>query len=155
MANKGIDLKRDSSWTTVIDKKKRTRASSEVLIRKQKQAKISSYWLSNPVSMSNSFAPLEGEEDHDANLETKEKPIKPSSIFVDGIKNIQPLIHLLNHVKNNYKIKVFRNDQVKIQLGSSKIVKQLEIKQTEFYTYKSKAGRSFKVEKYASFGGHR
>lgn len=82
--------------------------------------------------------------------EPKEKPIKPPPIFVDKVENIQPLISLLNnYAQNNYELKVLNNEQVKIQPKTPdayrEIVKQLEIKNTEFYTYKPKQERSFKV----------
>lgn len=71
---------------------------------------------------------------------TMRKHLKPPPIFIDKVSNIQPLIDLLNnHAKNRYEVKVLRNEQVKIQAQTSEaystIVKQLESKNTEFYTY--------------------
>lgn len=106
------------------------------------------------MSTSNRFSSLHEKEKQDIISERKERQdpptTKPPPIFVDKVSNIQPLITLLNeHVSENYEIKVLRNEQVKIQSKSSeaysKIVKQVEIKQTEFYTYKQKKDRSFKV----------
>lgn len=72
------------------------------------------------------------------------------SIFIDKVSNIQSLIELLNeHTIDNYELKILRNDQVKILSKTSEIyttiIKQLEIKETEFYTYKPKQDRNFKV----------
>lgn len=116
----------------------------------QKQSKVNTYWLGKPVPTSNSFFLLDNDEKPDANSEPKDRSKKPAPIFVDGVSNIQPLISLLNeHAKGHYEIKILRNEQVKVQPKSSeaysKIVKQLEIKQTEFYTYKQKQDRGFKV----------
>lgn len=142
----------NDKWTEV--KKKRLRDSPKTLKRNLKQTKLNNYWLSNPVPTFNSFDNLDVETQHDAEAHqasnSSEKSIKPPPIFVDKVNNVQPLIKLLNdYVNNNYEIKVLRNEQVKILSKTSEaytiIVKQLELKGTEFYTYKSKHERAFKV----------
>ncbi|KAJ8708360.1 hypothetical protein PYW07_010485 [Mythimna separata] len=132
--------------------KKRLLSSPDSMKGPSKQSKLNTYWLSQtqPVPTSNRFALLENDESQKSNHEQVEKPIKPPPIFVDKVENIQPLISLLNeHVRDNYELKVLKNDQVKIQPKTSEayrdIVKQLEIKNTEFYTYRPKQDRSFKV----------
>ncbi|KMQ85604.1 nucleic-acid-binding protein from transposon x-element [Lasius niger] len=118
-----------------------------------KQPKLLEYWLGTPVATSNRFANLDGNDELQevgTNTEIKEKSIKPPPIFVDGVNNIKPLTQLLNeHAGENYEIKVLHNEQVKIQPKSSEvysiIVKQLELKETEFYTYRPKHERNFKV----------
>ena len=66
------------------------------------------------------------------------------------MENIQPLINLLNEiVTGNFKIKVISSDRVKVQINSpenySTEIKALESKNTQFYTYKPKSERCFKV----------
>lgn len=79
-----------------------------------------------------------------------DKPPKPPPIFVDKVSNIQPLLQLLKEIADgNFDIKVLSNDKVRIQPQTaeiySKIVKCLQLKDTEFHTYKPKSERSFKV----------
>lgn len=138
----------DNNWTEIG--RKRQRNSPENLSRNLKQTKLNNYWLSTPVPISNRFENLETEDHPETDPSTNEKLTKPPPIFVDKVNNVQPLIKLLNdHVNNNYEIKVLRNDQVKILPRTSEayttIVKQLEFKETEFYTYKPKQERDFKV----------
>lgn len=141
----------ETSWKIVQDKKKRALSSPETSTKQPtKQTKLDGYWLSNPVPTANSFSLLSNEDESPTSPTPRDKSSKPPPIFVDGVSNIQPLIALLDeHVNDSYEIKVLRNEQVKIQPISSAaysvIVKQLEIKQTEFYTYKLKEDRSFKV----------
>lgn len=118
-----------------------------------KQTKLNAYWLGQPIPVSNRFSVLEIEDEnneHQISAEPKEKSAKPPPIFVDKVSNIQPLIQMLNdHANGNYEIKVFHNEQVRIQPKTqevySTIVKQLELKDTEFFTYKPKQERNFKV----------
>jgi hypothetical protein len=116
-----------------------------------KQTKISKYWLSGPgpVPTSNRYEKLEDdcEESQDTPLI---KVIKPPPIFVDGVSNIQPLTKMLNEtVSEEFELKVLRGEQVKIQPKTSQayttIVKELELRHTEFHTYKPKQDRSFRV----------
>lgn len=142
----------EKEWMQTTNKK-RQRSSPEPL-KSQKQSKLDTYWLSQPtpISTSNSFAVLENEQLQETNKPPifKPKADKPPPIFVDRVNNIQPLIELMEtYAYNNYDLKVLRNDQVKIQTKSSEtytvVVKELEKKKTEFYTYKQKQDRSFKV----------
>lgn len=121
---------------------KRLRDSPEKL-NPAKQQKLN-YWLSNK----NRFEALSVDEDEDKDKE--EKVPKPPPIFVDKVENIHPLITMLNKfATGNYEIRVISHNRVKVQPKNpeifSEIVKQLESKNTEFYTYKPKNERSFKV----------
>ena len=92
-------------------------------------------------SNSNRFKILDDGDENENEPEIKIQ--KPPSIFVDGVSNIQQLYEILNKsAKNSYDIKIVSSDQVKIQLKNSEIyriaVKELEDKQTQFYTYKPK-----------------
>ncbi|CAG4954316.1 unnamed protein product [Colias eurytheme] len=129
---------------------KRQRSSPDALIRNQKQAKLN-YWLATPaVPTSNRFKALDDIEQADKSETQAPKPIRPPPLFIDGVKNIQPLMKLLEDVaKEDYEIKVLRGDRVKIQPKSaeaySTIYKELKAKDTEFYSYQPKQDRSFRV----------
>lgn len=142
----------EAEWTLIQNAKKRPLRSPETHDRQLKQSKLKTYWLSNPVTTSNRFSSFGVGEKQDTPTVSKEreKVIKPPPIFVDKVSNIQPLIKLLNEqVNDNYEIKVLRNEAIKIQPKASeaysKIVKELEARQTEFYTFKPKKDRSFKA----------
>lgn len=82
--------------------------------------------------------------------ETIEKPARAPPLYVDRVSNIQPWLKLLVEVAaDNYEVKVLCNEQVRIQPKSTelytKIVKSLQEKHTEFYTYRPKQDRCFKV----------
>lgn len=152
--NRPSDLQTpEQNWTVVTGK--RPRSSPESQLRQNKQAKVDQYWLSKPVTVSNSFSELGNElqDDQTDEQEHSQQTVKvprPPPIFVDKVGNIQPLIELLsNHAKENYVIKVLHNEQVKIQPKSAEyykiIVTQLELKGTEFYTYKPKQERTYKA----------
>lgn len=130
-----------------VQSKKRLRSPDDTR-KPSKQTKLGTYWLSQaePISTTNSFAQL----DVDPSQNLAEKVLKSPPIYVDKVENIQPLVNLLNeYALDNYELKVLNNDQVKIQPKTPDayrdIVKQLEIKNTEFYTYKPKQDRTFKV----------
>ncbi|XP_037943083.1 uncharacterized protein LOC119675937 [Teleopsis dalmanni] len=138
------------------ESQKRTRSSPEIRRSKnaeqtKKQAKLDSYWLDNPSRSVNRFSVLETEEEEVEEVtQHAEKQPKPPPIFVDRVNNINPLINLLSsQVENNFELKVLNNEKVKIQAKTTEsyvtIVKQLESKKTEFYTYKPKDERNFKA----------
>jgi hypothetical protein len=75
---------------------------------------------------------------------------KTSPIFITEVKNISPLIQLLEKItKQKYEIKTLADNQVKFQPKNSArygiIVKVLSVKSTEFHTYKLKEERCYKV----------
>lgn len=128
--------------------RKRPRDSPNNSDKVHKQTK---YWLSQPIPTSNSFAELSLDEDAEPiQIEKPETVPKPPPIFVDRVENIKPLQELLNeNASGGYELRVLSNNRVKIHTKTPEeyriIVKQLEIKETEFYTYKPKQERSFKV----------
>jgi len=138
-------------WTNVSSKK-RPRNSPDTISRGLKQTRLSNYWLSAPVQTSNNFAALDIESDkHQESTESPTvKPPKPPPIYVGNVSNIQPLTNLLkNTVRDEYEIKVLRENEVKIQPKSTQaytiIVKELQKRDTEFHTYRLKHERSFRV----------
>lgn len=71
-------------------------------------------------------------------------------IFVAGVANISPLTTLFESIaKNEYEIKIMNNTQIKIQSNTSEkytaIVKELQVRNIEFHTYRQKHERSFRV----------
>jgi hypothetical protein len=74
---------------------------------------------------------------------------KPPPIYITDVKNISPLIQLLEQIsKQHYHIKALAGNQVKVQPKTSEsyrtIIKALAEKPTEFHTYKLKEGRSYR-----------
>lgn len=143
--NNKQSVKFDDKWQTVTDKK-RLRNSPQIIGR-LKQAKVSEYWLSAPVTTNNRFDAL---SDTEHETVRQEKSIKPPPIFVDKVSNIQPLIKFLNDVvKDCYEIKILKGEQVKIQPKTienyTTIVKELKLKNTKFHTYKPKQDRSYRI----------
>ena len=139
-----IEINSASKWVRIENK----RIRSPEKAKPSKQTKLDSYWL-NAVNNSNRFDILSA-NDEQINPEINEKPLKPPPIFVGGVENIQPLINLLKEIgTGNFEIKVISSDRVKVQINSaenySTVIKALESKNTQFYTYKPKSERCFKV----------
>lgn len=134
------------NWNEVLKKKRGRESPHSSPIKQYKQTKLEN-WLGNPMRTDqNRFAGLEV----DAPATPKEIIHKPPPIFVDNVYNIQPLLTLLNeNVPEKYEIKVLNHDRVKIQPklpeAYSKIVKMLEERNTEFFTYRLKNERNFRV----------
>lgn len=146
------NINEDLGWNTVQHTRKRNRVSPDK--RVAKQTKIQDYWLNSPTLVTNKFATLGNEEDGNSNTQQnnmkQSKVIKTPPIFVSGVQNITPLIQLLNKIaKDNYQLKVINPNQVRIQPKSnesySTITNSLTEKKTEFYTYKPKEERCFRV----------
>ena len=125
----------------------RGRESPEKVSRPKKQTKISNYWLGNSEpstsenSNSNRFEIFNTIEQENENDQTKDKYPKPMQIFIDCVSNIlvKSLYGLLdNVVKDFYDLKIINSDQVKIQSKISEafqtVVRELESKNTQFYT---------------------
>lgn len=135
------------TWTDVPNRK-RLRNSPEN-DRRPKQTKLGTYWLSQPLPTTNSFDGLETDVEEIQSQEAEKQP-KPPPIFIDKVTNIRPLTQLLEDtVEGSFEIKILPKNQVKIQPTSKEayktIVKELDVKGTEYYTYKPKHERSFKV----------
>jgi hypothetical protein len=74
---------------------------------------------------------------------------KPPPIYITDVKNILPLIQLLEEIaKQQYEIKALAENQIKVLLQTSEsyrtIIKALAKKHTEFHTYKLEE-RSYRV----------
>lgn len=120
-----------------------------------KQNTLTKYWLSN--NNENMFAALAIESDKhentvnaEVNPEKKKSSSKPPPIYVQRVEQLSVLTNALNKIENcKYDIRTFKNNEVKIQAYESthytSIIKLLKEKSTEFFTYKAKSDRGFKV----------
>ena len=141
VGGKSAENPNPSEWKTVQGKRGRESPSKT---NQMKQAKLDSYWLSDP----NRYSILQNDEvDDNVKIVT---PEKPPPIFVDRVENVKPLLDLLNSSnKIEYEMKSLSLDRIKIQTFNpesfSEVIKLLEAKKTEFYTYKLKSERNFKV----------
>lgn len=128
--------------------RKRLRGSPENTSRNQKTKP--NYWLATPIPTFNSFSELENTDELN---QPESQPIiitKPPPFFIDKVSNIRPLTEMLDKVaQGNYEIKILQNERVKIQAkiheAYSAIYKELKCRDTEFFTYKTKQERSFRV----------
>ena len=132
---------------------KRNRDSPEKIPKAKKQTTMLNYWLGHPQTQpnlsENRFSILDT-DDIEESSEPIQKLQKPPPIFIDGVSVIQPLYEMLNEIaKDAYDIRIVSSNQVKIQVKTAEIykivVKELESKDTQFYTYKPKEERCFKV----------
>lgn len=107
------------NWNIVNEK--RVRNSPKKTTRLLKQTKMKEYWLSASVPTSTRSEALDNETE-----ETVVLQVRPPSIFVDGVNNIQSLTELVsNTFANNYEIKILRAEQVRIfYLGLQKPTQQ-------------------------------
>lgn len=131
-------------WTKVQNKRKRSPNPQQL-----QQAKLTKYWL-GATEQTNQFSELEDSEDEVQIRPTVVKASKPPPIFVDDVENIAPLQRLLKELaEENFELKIMSNNRVRVQSQTteiySKIVKELELKQTKFHTYELKENRAFRV----------
>lgn len=114
------------------------------------------YWLNPPVATSTRYNSLEIEEDCNSPITNRDqqtatiKQIKPPPIFVIGVSNINPLLRLLEDIaKNKYILRIISHTDVKIQAKEidiyNLIFAALKSKNTEFYSYRRKQDKPFKV----------
>ena len=116
------------------------------------------YWLSESPS-TNRFAILDSDQNENSKTEsttdhtkisTVAKKQKPPPIFVQNVERIGVLQNALNTLSTSkYELKIQHNNEVKIQTNDSchynEILKLLNSKFTEYYTYKPKELVGFKV----------
>ena len=131
-----------------VNHRKRTRNSPESTSRNQKTKP--NYWLATPVSTYNRFSELDNTDQMRPSESETVTITKPPPFFIDKVSNIQPLTEMLDKVAHaNYEIKILQNERVKIQAKAheaySAIYKELKSRDTEFFTYKTKQERSFRV----------
>ena len=139
----------EEGWKSVQTNKWK-REGPNIECGKLKQKTLTSYRLGE--SSQNRFAALQNDEiDEQINKYVNtEKISKPPHIFVHQVNNIQLLIQLLNEkVPKQYELKIIKANDVKIQPltdeAYSSIVKDLEEKQTQFFTFKPKNEWSFRT----------
>ena len=141
------------NWQRAVNKK-RMRSSPENTNSRKRQTSINDYWLNSPVEISNMFEKLNNEESTDSEKLTdnnmRQNTIKAPPIFIEGVGNIISLKLLLDEIaKNQYTIRILRNNQVRIQpLATEKyipIMEALKKKGTQGFTYQCKTDKKFKV----------
>jgi hypothetical protein len=130
-------------WQQIAHGRKRSRNPEEPDTSKKQE-----HWLGDTVTVNNTFSVLTDEETMEGESSNNEP--KSPHIFVSGVKNIKPLVELLNAIaQHKYILKTLYNSQVKVQpLESSTyttIIKAPTEKQTEFHTYKPRTERGFRV----------
>ena len=134
-----------NNWKKVTYK--RARPHQNTTSNNPKCLKTSQYWLDAPTT-SNRYELLSDDEVGEAQTNSNQPP-KPPPIFVTGVRNITPLIQLLNQIVEQYEIKALQNNEVKIQPKTADhyriIIKALTEKQTEFHSYKLKEERNYRV----------
>jgi hypothetical protein len=113
----------NSNWTKVSYKQGR---STQDETERTKHTKDSKHWL-NQTSTSNHYTALleEKSEDqqHKASLETTPKP---PPLYITGVKNISPLIQLLEQIaKSNMKLKLLQTISLKFSLKLLHPIEQL------------------------------
>jgi hypothetical protein len=78
------------------------------------------YWLGEAVPTTNRFSSLAEETPLDDHTERTDP--KPPPTFISGVRNIKPLIELLNDLApNKYLVKTLPHDQVKVQPTESSV----------------------------------
>jgi hypothetical protein len=80
-------------WQQVAYSRKRSRNQEESETPKKKKKE---YWLGDPVTVNNRYSALADEETMEGESSNTEP--KPPPIFVSGVKNIKPLVELLNTI---------------------------------------------------------
>jgi hypothetical protein len=137
------------NWTKVSYK--RGSSTQEGTEREAKHAKESEHWL-NQTSTSNHYTALVEEESEDQQKKaSSENMPKPRPVYITDVKNISPLIQMLEQIaKQQYEIKAPADNQVKVQTKTSEsyriTIKALAEKRSQFHTYKLKEQRNYRVE---------
>jgi hypothetical protein len=84
----------------------RGRLTQEETEREAKHTKESKHWLNQSSTSSCYTALLEEESEDQQHKASPENIPKPPPIYITGVKNISPLIQLLEHIaKQQYEIK--------------------------------------------------
>lgn len=107
------------------------------------------YWLNPPSSCSNNRFQLLTEQE-DVPDETPHPEPKPPPLFVAGVKDVNPLLNVLNTtVANSFYLKVISAEEIKVQAKSKEayetIVQELNKRNTEYYSFQKKENKPFKV----------
>lgn len=104
----------EEQFFTEVHYGKRQRSSPEAVMRNQTQTKLN-YWIATPaVPTSNSFTGLDELEQAGKPETQTPKPIRPPPLFIDGVKNIQPLLKLLEDLqKENMKSMFYEATKLK------------------------------------------
>jgi hypothetical protein len=105
----------NNNWTTVSCK--RGRSTQEETERNAKHSKESEHWI-NQTSTSSRYTALleEGSKDQQQKAGPENTP-KPPPIYITDVKNISPLIQLLEQIaKSNMKLQLSQTIRLKFSL---------------------------------------
>ena len=146
------------------EKTKRNRSSPNktAMVSNNKKQKITQpikgrqYWLGESPKSSNKFALLDTidiDKENINNSETTQNtvaPSKPPPIYVQGVERIGVLQKALSNINVlKYELQVLKNNEVKIVADNidqyNTLIKFLNSKSTEYYTFKPKNLRGFNV----------
>jgi hypothetical protein len=96
---------------------KRGTSTEDETEREAKHTKESKHWL-NQTSTSNRYtALLEEESEYQQHKAGPDNTPKPPPLYITGVKNISPLIELLQQIaKQQYEIKSLVDNQVKVSI---------------------------------------
>jgi hypothetical protein len=140
--------KSTNNWTKVSYKP--VRSSHDEIETKTEHSKGSDYILNQPSTSNFYTAQLDEKREDQQHKTCPVNMPKPPPMYINGIKNISPLINLLQQIaKQQYEIKALAENQVKVQSKISECygtaVKTSVEKQREFHTYKLEEEISYKV----------
>lgn len=154
--NEHINTQNTSEMWQTVKNNKRPRSPDEA--KSRKQTRLTSYWLQKPLQSEtkNRFSVLqEGEEEEVGNAgsedsrENKSEP-KPPPVTVYNVGVVAHIHKLLAEVTNgNYNIKTTNPETVKIQVFKAehytKLIKELDTRNTQYHTYRLKSEKTFRV----------
>lgn len=128
-------------WHTIG--RKRERSSRETNSSNKRQLNIKNYWLNKPVSTGNIYEKLSEIDEQELSTENcgnnlDKDETKSPPIYIDGVENIAPLKQVLDNIaKDQYALKILKNNQVRIQSYSSvkfhPIMEGLKLTETQGY----------------------
>lgn len=133
---------------TTANNKKRPRSSPNGVNPKDKLTRLD-YWLNPPSISSNNRFQLLSETEVLAEETPKSQP-KPPPLFVAGVRDVNPLMKVLNDTATNeFYLKVISSEEIKVQaktIGAYEaIVNELNKRNTEYYSFQKKENKPFKV----------
>uniref|UniRef100_A0A1B0DEN7 Pre-C2HC domain-containing protein n=1 Tax=Phlebotomus papatasi TaxID=29031 RepID=A0A1B0DEN7_PHLPP len=153
METSGETLDSPGKWITTGNKRRTSPPRRNE--QPSKQTKLSDYWLDVPTI--NRYSDLEvsdtSERAPDESSNEREKSIKqprPPPIFIYNVKDVQPLMTLLNEMApKSYTLRALVNNQIKLQLQTidlyRSVIKVLQEKGTQLHSYQIKTEKSYRT----------
>lgn len=138
-------------WQTVTSGNKRVLSDNAKTLGQKKHCQSIS---SSPITITNTFAPLDGLKGNDMMMDSSEsapKEDKPPPIFIPNVSNIKLMVQTIESAitKIEYNYKLLNNNQVKICLTSSdayrKLVHKFKDMKICFHSYQFKKDKAYRV----------